>query len=259
MQPTQQEMNRDFVAGRNSVLQLIKSGQVVDHILVARGERGGSIRTILALCAEKGIVVKQVDSRKLDALCGGTAHQGIGAWIAAHAYASVEDILQAARARNEAPFVVVCDEVQDPHNLGAVIRTAEGAGAHGVILPKWRAAGLTTTVAKTASGALSYLPVARAGNIAEVIDQLKQEGLWIYGADMAGECYNGLDLTGPLALVIGSEGKGLKRLVREKCDFLVSIPMRGQIQSLNASVAAGILLYEVVRQRSSGSAPRAQG
>lgn len=239
----------DAIIGRNSVLEALKSGRIIDSVMVARGERSGSIAKILAMCKEQGIVIKEVDARKLQAVSANGNHQGVIALCAAHAYATVEDILKRAEERNEPPFLLVCDEIEDSHNLGAMIRTAEAAGVHGVIIPKRRNVGLNFIVAKTASGALEYVPVARVGNLAATLEQLKEKGLWIYGADMEGETWCETDLTGPMALVIGSEGKGIGRLVKERCDFLLSLPMHGRINSLNASVAAGILMYEAARQR----------
>ena len=236
----------DLIIGRNSVMEALRAGRAIDSLLVARGDRSGSISRILAECREKGIVIKEVDAKKLDFLCGQGNHQGVAAYAAAHAYACVAELLALAKERGEPPFFIVCDELEDPHNLGAIIRSAEAAGAHGVIIPKRRAA----------AGALEYLPVARVGNLATTLDELKKEGLWIYGADMDGAPYCETDYSGPTALVIGSEGHGLGRLVKEKCDFIVSLPMKGQINSLNASVAAGILMYEVARQRAGLSSVR---
>lgn len=239
----------DVIPGRNAVMEALRAGRAVDSVLVARGNRSGALGGIIAQCREAGIPVKEVDGKKLDAMCGVSAHQGVAAVTAAHEYAAIEDILSAARAKNEPPFLILCDELEDPHNLGAILRSAEAAGAHGVVIPKRRSAGLTFTVAKTACGAVEYVPVARVGSLAAAIDSLKAQGLWIYGADMDGAPWCETDFSGPVGLVIGAEGKGLGRLIREKCDFIVSLPMRGHIQSLNASVAAGILMYEVTRQR----------
>ena len=246
----------DLIIGRNSVMEALRAGRAIDSLLVARGDRSGSISRILAECREKGIVIKEVDAKKLDFLCGQGNHQGVAAYAAAHAYACVAELLALAKERGEPPFFIVCDELEDPHNLGAIIRTAEAAGAHGVIIPTRRAASLSFSVSKAAAGALEYLPVARVGNLATTLDELKKEGLWIYGADMDGAPYCETDYSGPTALVIGSEGHGLGRLVKEKCDFIVSLPMKGQINSLNASVAAGILMYEVARQRAGLSSVR---
>ena len=246
----------DLIIGRNSVLEALRAGRAIDSLLVARGERSGSIGRILAECREKGIVIKEVDAKKLDFLCGRGNHQGVAAYAAAHAYACVADLLALAQQRGEAPFLIICDELEDPHNLGAIIRTAEAAGAHGVIIPKRHAASLSFSVSKAAAGALEYLPVARVGNLAATLDELKKQGLWIYGADMDGTPFCETDYSGPAALVIGSEGRGLGHLIKEKCDFIVSLPMKGKINSLNASVAAGILMYEIARQRAGLSSVR---
>lgn len=245
--PTQKY--NDVIPGRNAVAEALRAGRAIDSVMVARGNRNATLGGIIARCRQAGIPIKEVDVKKLDAMCGVSAHQGVAAITAMHEYANVEDILAAAQEKNEPPFIILCDELEDPHNLGAVLRSAEAAGAHGVIIPKRRSAGLTFTVAKTACGAVEYVPVARVGSLVAAIDDLKEKGLWIYGADMNGSNWCETDFSGPTALVIGAEGKGLSRLVREKCDFIVSLPMRGHIQSLNASVAAGILMYEVTRQR----------
>ena len=205
---------------------------------------------IIAECKEKGVVIKEVDKKKLDFMCGQGNHQGVAAYAAVHEYSSVEDIFALAEERGEAPFIILCDELEDPHNLGAIIRTAETAGAHGVIIPKRRNASLTWAVGKASAGAVEYVPVARVGNLASTIDDLKKRGLWVYTADMDGQNWCETDFSGPVALVVGSEGNGVSRLIREKSDFVVSLPMKGKITSLNASVAAGILMYEVSRQRS---------
>ncbi|MCR4925024.1 MAG: 23S rRNA (guanosine(2251)-2'-O)-methyltransferase RlmB [Clostridiales bacterium] len=242
--------NEDLIIGRNAVMEVLNSGRAMDTLLVARGERNGSIGKIISECKAKGIVIKEVDEKKLDFMCGQGNHQGVAAYVAAHEYASVDDIFALANERNEQPFIIICDELEDPRNLGAIVRTAETAGAHGVIIPKRRSASLSYAVGKTACGALEYVPVARVGNLASTIDELKEKGVWIYGADMDGETWCQTDYSGAVALVIGSEGKGLGRLIKEKCDFIVSLPMKGHITSLNASVAAGIMMYEVSRQRS---------
>ncbi len=239
----------DLIIGRNSVLEAIQSGREIDSVMIARGERSGSIGKIIGLCKQKNIVIKDVDSKKLDYLCNHSNHQGVVATAAAHAYAELEDIFNSAESRNEDPFIIVCDEVEDPHNLGAIIRSAEAAGAHGIIVPKRRSASLTYAVSKTSAGALEYMPVVRVPNIPSAIDDLKKRGIWVYAADMDGSLWCDTDMKGPIALVVGSEGRGVGRLVRDKCDFIVSLPMKGKINSLNASVAAGILMFEVSRQR----------
>lgn len=238
----------DYIAGRNAVNEALRSGRAIDKILIAKGERSGSINVIIAQCRERGIPVKEVDSRKLESLAG-PHHQGIAAVAACKEYATVGDLFAAAEAKNEPPFFVVCDELEDPHNLGAIIRTADATGAHGIIIPKRRSAGLTSAVYKASAGAVEYVPVARVSNITETLRELKKRGVWIYGMDMKGEAWCSTDLRGPVAIVVGSEGKGIGRLVHEQCDFTLSLPMLGSISSLNASVACGVLLYEVLRQR----------
>ena len=245
----QSERDSNLIIGRNAVSEALRSGRNIDTLLVVRGERNGSVGRIIAECKEKGVVIKEVDKKKLDFMCGQGNHQGIAAYAAVHEYSSVEDIFALAEERGEAPFIILCDELEDPHNLGAIIRTAETAGAHGVIIPKRRNASLTWAVGKASAGAVEYVPVARVGNLASTIDDLKKRGLWVYTADMDGQNWCETDFSGPVALVVGSEGNGVSRLIREKSDFVVSLPMRGKITSLNASVAAGILMYEVSRQR----------
>ena len=244
------ERERDVIAGRNAVTEALKAGRPIDSILVRRGEKNGSVSSILRMAKQAGIPVKEVDSRKLDGMCGGENHQGVIAMAAVHAFSEVEDIFALAESRNEPPFILVCDEIADPHNLGAIIRTANLAGAHGVIVPKHRAVGLTATVAKTSAGALNYTPVAKVTNLVQTMEMLKEKGIWFVCADMNGQRMYDLDLKGPIGLVIGNEGEGVSRLVRENCDFTATIPMKGDIDSLNASVAAGVLAYEIVRQRS---------
>ena len=245
----QSERDSNLIIGRNAVSEALRSGRNIDTLLVVRGERNGSVGRIIAECKEKGVVIKEVDKKKLDFMCGQGNHQGVAAYAAVHEYSSVEDIFALAEERGEAPFIILCDELEDPHNLGAIIRTAEIAGAHGVIIPKRRNASLTWAVGKASAGAVEYVPVARVGNLASTIDDLKKRGLWVYTADMDGQNWCETDFSGPVALVVGSEGNGVSRLIKEKSDFVVSLPMRGKITSLNASVAAGILMYEVSRQR----------
>lgn len=239
--------NEDYIAGRNAVTEALKSGRPLDSVLIARGERQGSIGAIMGRCRDAGIPVKEVDSRKLDAMAPN--HQGVIAVAACKDYATLEDLFRLAEERGESPFFIVCDELEDPHNLGAILRTAEAAGAHGVIVPRRRAAGLTSTVYKASAGAVEYVPVARVTNVADTLKELKKRGLWIYGLDMDGETWCQTDLTGAMALVVGSEGHGMTRLVKEQCDFILSLPMAGHINSLNASVACGLVLYEAARQR----------
>jgi len=239
-----------LIEGRNAVTEALRAGTAIDKIYIARGETDATLGHIASTARNKGIVVVEADRRKLDGMSRTKSHQGVIAVAAVREYADVEDILNAAREKGEAPLIVVCDELSDPHNLGAVIRTAECAGAHGVIIPKRRSAGLTAIVAKTSAGAVSHLPVARVPNLVALLKDLKEQGLWVYGTAAEGttELYNA-DLKGPAVIIIGSEGDGMGRLVREQCDFLVSIPMRGKVNSLNASAAAAIVLYEAVRQR----------
>jgi len=243
--------NRDeeVIAGRNAINEAIKAGREIECILVARGDRNGSAGMIIATCRDKGIPIKEVAPQKLDMKCPGVNHQGMVAIAAAHAYAELEDIFTLAESRNEKPFIIICDEIEDPHNLGAIVRTAEATGVHGIIIPKRRNVGLTYSVSKAACGALEYMPVVRVPNLPSVIDDLKKRGVWIYGAEMVGEPWCNVDYTDGAAIVIGSEGNGIGRLVGEKCDFHVSLPMVGQINSLNASVAASVIMYEVARQR----------
>ena len=239
----------DLIIGRNAVFEAIKSGREIDRLFVQRGEQNPAVKRLISMAREKGAVIKEVDSKKLDFMSGGGVHQGVALSAAAHEYSTVEDILNKAAEKNEKPFIIICDGVEDTHNLGAVIRTADAAGAHGVIIPKRRSASLNFTVGKTSAGALEYVPVARVANLASTIDELKEKNIWIYGADMDGSDYRSVDYSGGVALVIGSEGRGMSRLVREKCDFIVSLPMKGKINSLNASVAAGILMYEAASHR----------
>lgn len=237
-----------LIAGRNPVIEALKAGKSLNTIFVS-SEGGGSLGLICKMAKEKGIVVKQVSESKLNAMSGGASHQGVIASGACAEYVTVEDILAVSEKKGTTPFIIICDEIEDPHNLGAIIRTAEAAGADGIIIPKRRSAALTETVYKTSAGAASWLPVARVPNIPAAIDILKENGVWIYGTDAAGEDYTKSDMTGSVGLIIGSEGFGMGRLVKEKCDFLLKLPMYGKITSLNASVAAGIFMYETVRQR----------
>ena len=237
------------IEGRNAVIEAYRSGKPIDKIFILDGCQDGPVMTIKRMAKNKDIFVKYVAKERLDQMSDTGHHQGVIAMAAAYEYAEVEDILQKAKDKGEAPFIFILDNIEDPHNLGAIIRTANLAGAHGVIIPKNRAVGLTATVARTSAGALNYTPVARVTNISKTIEELKKEGLWFVCADMGGETMYKLNLTGPIGLVIGNEGEGVSRLVREKCDFVASIPMKGDIDSLNASVAAGVLAYEIVRQR----------
>ena len=248
-------MNRNLnenenIIGRNPVIEALKSDTPLDTIYISGN--GGSLGLIRRLAKEKGIVVKDAQEKKLTQLADGASHQGVVAVGACGEYVTVEEILDVSRKKGTKPFIIICDEIEDPHNLGAIIRTAETSGADGVIIPKRRSASLNATVAKTSAGAVSYVPVARVSNLSACIDTLKENGVWIYGTDASGSDYCKTDFTGSMALVIGSEGFGISRLIREKCDFMVKLPMYGKINSLNASVAGGIFMYEVVRQRYSG-------
>ena len=241
-----QEDDGTLIEGRNAVLETLRSGRAVDKIFLAEGAH---LADVAAEAKKHGVPTVTCDRRKLDHMSVTGTHQGVIAQTAAQEYVSLDDIFRVAEERGETPLIVVCDGIEDPHNLGAIIRTANLAGAHGVIIPKRRAVGLTSTVAKTSAGALNYTPVAKVTNISATIEELKERGLWFVCADMGGESMYRLDLKGPIGLVIGNEGEGVSRLVREKCDFIASIPMKGDIDSLNASVAAGVLAYEIVRQR----------
>ncbi len=237
------------IEGRNAVLEAFRSGKTVDRLFVQDGCKDGPILSILREAKKSDTILQYVKKERLDQMSDTGKHQGVLAYLAAYEYAEVEDMLALARERKEAPFLILLDNIEDPHNLGAIIRTANQAGAHGVIIPKRRAAGLTATVAKASAGALHYTPVARVTNLGQTIEELKEKGLWFACADLDGETMYQCSLTGPIGLVIGSEGEGVGRLIKEKCDFIVRIPMFGQIDSLNASVAAGVLAYEIVRQR----------
>ena len=237
------------IEGRNAVIEAFRSGRTIDKLFVQDGCQDGPILTIKREAAKCGSLIKYVSKERLDQMSETGRHQGVIAYAAAYAYAEVEDILKLARDKGEAPFIFLLDNIEDPHNLGAIIRTANLAGAHGVIIPKNRAVGLTATVAKASAGAINYTPVAKVTNLGQTIEELKKEGLWFVCADMDGTCMYDLDLKGAIGLVIGSEGNGVGRLVKEKCDFVAAIPMKGDIDSLNASVAAGVLAYEIVRQR----------
>ncbi|WP_427340415.1 23S rRNA (guanosine(2251)-2'-O)-methyltransferase RlmB [Caloranaerobacter sp. DY30410] len=245
--------NQGLIEGRNPVLEALKSDRNIEKIMIAKGAEKGSVKKIKAIAKERGIVIQYVDRNKLDSISVTNSHQGVIAIASDYEYKTVEDILKYAESRNEDPFIIILDGIKDPHNLGAIMRTAECAGVHGIIIPKRRSVGLTPVVAKSSAGAIEYLPVAKVSNIVYTMEKLKEKGVWICAADMDGESnYYEKDLKGPLAIVIGSEGEGISRLVKERCDFLVKIPMKGNVTSLNASVAASILIYEVLRQRSLG-------
>ena len=237
-----------YIEGRNAVIEAFRSGKTIDKLFILDGLQDGPIMTIKREAKKHDVIVKYVDKQRLDHMSPEGKHQGVIASCSAYEYADVDDILKAAEDKNEKPFIFILDEIEDPHNLGAIIRTAHQAGAHGVIIPKDRAVGLTSTVARTSAGALNYIPVAKVTNLGRTMEELKDKGLWFACADMDGELMYNTDLTGAIGIVIGNEGSGVRPLIREKCDFRVSIPMKGSIDSLNASVAAGILAYEVVRQ-----------
>lgn len=237
------------IEGRNTVLEAFRSGRCVDKLFILDGCQDGPVRTIAREARKKDTIINYVSKERLDQLSETRAHQGVIAQVAAYEYSTVEEILEKAEEKGEPPFLVLLDNVEDPHNLGAIIRTANLAGAHGVIIPKRRSVGLTSTVAKTSAGALNYTPVAKVTNLVRTIEELKEKGIWFVCADMGGESMYRLNLTGPIGMIVGNEGEGVSRLVREACDFTASIPMKGDIDSLNASVAAGVLAYEIVRQR----------
>ena len=238
-----------MVEGRNAVIEAFRSGKPVDKLFVLDGCQDGPVRTIIREAKKHDTIINFVTKERLDQISETKKHQGVIAYAAAYEYSEVEDMLELAKKKGEDPFLILLDNIEDPHNLGAIIRTANLAGAHGVIIPKRRAVGLTATVAKTSAGALNYNPVAKVTNLAKTMEELKEKGLWFVCADMGGESMYRLNLTGPIGMVIGNEGDGVSRLVKEKCDFIASIPMKGDIDSLNASVAAGVLAYEIVRQR----------
>ena len=248
--PAERELPEDVLIGRNAVTEALRAGRGINKLLLAEGDKEGAVSEILALAKERGIVTQFVERSKIEAIAGGLRHQGVLAYAAPVAYAELEDILKAAEEKGEDPFLLLLDELEDPHNLGALLRTADATGVHGVLIPKRRSVPLTATVAKTSAGAIEYVPVARIGNITQTLKALKDKGFWVAGADMDGtQNYYEADLTGPLVLVVGSEGKGMGRLTKEACDFIVKMPMTGRINSLNASVAGSILMYESMRQR----------
>ncbi|RJX36694.1 23S rRNA (guanosine(2251)-2'-O)-methyltransferase RlmB [Paenibacillus pinisoli] len=247
------EVNQDeLIAGKHPVLEALRSGREINKIWIAEGSQKSVSQSITAEAKKQGIIVQFVDKRKLDSMAQGVAHQGVIAQAAAFAYVEVEELLEIAKSKDETPFLLLLDEIEDPHNLGSILRTAECTGVHGVVIPKRRAAGLTATVLKTSAGAAEHVPVARVTNLAQTIDKLKEAGVWVAGTDVSAkqDVYK-TKFDMPLAIVIGNESKGMGRLIKEKCDFLVKLPMLGQLNSLNASVAAGVLMYEVVRQRRS--------
>lgn len=237
------------IEGRNAVLEAFRAGKTIDRLFVLDGCQDGPVRTIVREAKKHDTIITFTAKERLDQMSETGRHQGVIAYAAAYEYAEVSEILEAAKKKGEPPFLFLLDGIEDPHNLGAIIRTAEIAGAHGVIIPKRGSVGLTVTVAKTSAGAVEHLPVVRVSNLAATVDQLKKDGVWVYGTDMEGQCWCEIDYTGPVALIVGSEGKGMSRLLTDKCDFIASLPMYGEINSLNASVAAGIVMYEIARQR----------
>lgn len=242
-------MSQDYIVGKNPIIEALKANHDINKIWIQEGSQRGQMQQIIQLAKEQGVLVQFVPKKKLEQMSEGV-HQGVVAQVAAYDYADIDDLFKKAEAKNEAPFFLLLDEIEDPHNLGSIMRTADAVGAHGVIIPKRRAVGLTATVAKASTGAIQYIPVARVTNMARTIDDLKARGIWIVGTDAKGkEDYRQMDGSMPLGLVIGSEGKGIGRLVKEKCDFLVRLPMAGKVTSLNASVAASLLMYEVYRKR----------
>lgn len=244
------ELREDLIIGRNAVMEVLKSDRTVESLYISNGNMEGSIKAIINIAKDKGIVLKEVDRKKLDFMSGGTNHQGVIAQVTPYKYYEIVDMLNLAKKRNEDPFIVILDEIEDPHNLGSIIRTAELCGVHGIIIPKRRNVGITSTVYKCSVGAIEHMRIAKVTNINAAIDELKKEGLWVYGADIAGEEYSyQVNFNGPCAMVIGSEGKGISKLTLKKCDKLVKIPMVGRINSLNASVAGGIIMYEILKGR----------
>jgi 23S rRNA (guanosine2251-2'-O)-methyltransferase len=244
----QTSVNRSIIIGRNPVLEALKSNREIEKLIIGK-DTEGSIRKIIGIAKDKGVPWQYVDKSALDRISDGKSHQGVIAYVSEYTYCHIEDIIEKAQIRNEDPFIIILDGIEDPHNLGAILRTADGAGAHGVIIPKRRAVGITDVVAKAAAGAVEYVPVAKVSNIAQTVDKLKEKGIWVGACNMDGIEYDLANMNGSIALVIGAEGYGISRLVKEKCDFSVSIPMSGHISSLNASNAAAILMYEVRRQR----------
>ncbi len=242
----------NILFGRNPVMEALAVGREIEKILMQKGGEG-SAKKIEAMARDRKIPIQYADKAALDRIAAetseGISHQGVAAYVSSYRYYEVEDLLERAEEKGEAPFLILLDGIEDPHNLGAIMRTAEGAGAHGVVIPKRRAVGLTDTVAKASAGAVEYVPVAKVSNLAQTIDRLKEKGVWVGACDMDGRTYHEMDLTGPIAIVIGGEGSGVGRLIRDKCDFILSIPMAGKISSLNASNAAAVLMYEIIRQR----------
>ena len=243
-------LKNEIIIGRNAVKEALETNRIIDYILLAKGDKFGSIKPLIFKCREKGIVIKEVSPAKLDAIAGNDSHQGIAAVTAVKEYCTVDDIFLKASKKNQSPFIIMADELNDPHNLGAIIRTAEAAGVHGIIIPERRSVGLTSTVYKSSAGALSHMLVAKVKNLSSTIDNLKKRGVWIYAADMDGtQPWYKADFKGSICLVVGSEGEGIGQLIKSKCDIIVSLPMCGKVNSLNVSVASGIIIYEILKQR----------
>lgn len=243
-------IREELIEGRNPVMEAVKGGRTIEYIMVSRGEKTGSIRELIRIARDRKIVIKEVDKKKLDSICQTGAHQGVIAVVTPYEYCDLKDILDYAKEKEESPFIIILNEIEDPHNFGSIIRTAEVCGVHGIIIPKRRNVGVTPTVYKSSAGAIEHVKIAKVTNVNNAIDELKEQGVWVYGADMSGKdyCFN-VNFSGAVALVIGSEGHGVSKLTKEKCDILVKIPMAGQINSLNASVAGGIIMYEILKQR----------
>ena len=250
--PAAVEVDENVVSGRNAVRELLAGGRDIEKIYIQSGDREGSVNQLIGIASERKLPIIEMDRAKLDRISGGARHQGIVAIAAERNYSTIDEILDYAAERGEPPFIVICDGIEDPHNLGAIIRSAECAGVHGVIIPKRRAVGLTTVVAKASAGAIEHVRIAKVTNIAQTIDELKERGLWLYAADMGGDSYYSTDLRSSAAIVLGSEGFGISRLVKEKCDFTVSIPMYGNVNSMNVSCAAAVIFAEVAKQRHQG-------
>lgn len=240
----------DIIYGRNPVIEALDSGHEINKMLILEGSRDKTLQKVIDKAKEKKILIQYIDRKQLDKTADGENHQGVIAYVSPYHYVTVDELLDIAKSRNEEPLLIICDEITDPHNLGSLIRTANAVGAHGIIIPKRRSAAINQTVVKTSCGAVEYVSVARVTNITQTIKHLKTQGVWVVGTDMQGELYTGANLKGSLAIVIGNEGDGISRLVKESCDFMVTLPMKGEVSSLNASVAGGIILYEVLRQRS---------
>jgi 23S rRNA (guanosine2251-2'-O)-methyltransferase len=244
---------KDLIFGKNAINEAIRAKRQIDKLYVIKGEKSGSIVEIIAKAKKMGALIKETDKKKLDFMCSNSVHQGVAARVTSHKYATISDIFETAKLKNEEAFIIIADSIEDPHNLGAIIRTAECVGAHGVIIPKHNSAGLSYSVSKSSAGALEYMNIVKVTNISKTIDELKERGIWVFGTDMKGELYTKTDLRGPVAIVTGNEGKGVSQLVKKKCDSIITIPLEGKISSLNVSVATGVIAYEILRQRNGDS------